>query len=37
VRPGAGLGAVQAGGDWTSPWAFGLRANNADEPLWFAP
>lgn len=37
VRPGAGLGAVQAGDDWTSPWAFGLRANNADTPLWFAP
>jgi len=37
VRPGTGLGAVQAGSDWTSPWAFGLRSNNADVPLWFAP
>ncbi len=37
VRPGTDLGAVQAGDDWTAPWAFGLRANNADVPLWFAP
>ena len=29
------LGAVTAGDDWTTPWAFGLRAENADEPLWF--
>jgi hypothetical protein len=37
VRQGTELGAVQAGDDWTAPWAFGLRANNADVPLWFAP
>jgi hypothetical protein len=30
------LGAVTAGDDWTTPWAFGLRPENADEPLWFA-
>lgn len=30
-------GAVTQGDDWTAPWAFGLRTNNADEPLWFAP
>jgi hypothetical protein len=29
------VGAVQANDDWTAPWAFGLRASNADEPLWF--
>ena len=28
------VGAVLAGNDWTAPWAFGLRAENADEPLW---
>src|SRR5690606_762277 len=33
---GGRLGAVTSGEDWTSPWAFGLRASNADEPLWFA-
>jgi hypothetical protein len=32
-----GIGAVTAADDWTNPWAFGLRASNADEPLWFAP
>ena len=37
LRTGAGLGAVQANDDWTSPWAFGLRPSNADVPLWFAP
>jgi hypothetical protein len=44
TRPGAGIGAVRRFGtpgssdlDWTAPWAFGLRANNADRPLWFAP
>jgi hypothetical protein len=31
------LGAVQQNDDWTTPWAFGLRASNADQPLWFAP
>ena len=31
------LGAVQQNDDWTTPWAFGLRASNADGPLWFAP
>jgi hypothetical protein len=35
VADASGLGAVQSGNDWTSPWAFGLRASNADEPLWF--
>jgi hypothetical protein len=34
---GEKLGAVVADGDWTTPWAFGLRPENADEPLWFAP
>ena len=37
MTPASGkLGAVTSGDDWTAPWAFGLRANNADEPLWFA-
>jgi hypothetical protein len=37
MTPASGkLGAVTTGDDWTAPWAFGLRANNADEPLWFA-
>jgi hypothetical protein len=34
---GGRLGAVTANDDWTAPWAFGLRASNADEPLWFTP
>jgi hypothetical protein len=34
---GGHLGAVLASDDWTTPWAFGLRPENADEPLWFAP
>jgi hypothetical protein len=34
---GGHLGAVLASDDWTTPWAFGLREENADEPLWFAP
>ena len=37
VADASGLGAVQQGDDWTAPWAFGLRAGNQDEPLWFAP
>jgi hypothetical protein len=38
MAPASGkLGAVTAAEDWTAPWAFGLRANNADEPLWFTP
>jgi hypothetical protein len=37
VADASDLGAVQEGEDWTSPWAFGLDASNADEPLWFAP
>ncbi len=37
VADASGLGAVQAGDDWTAPWAFGLRSANADVPLWFAP
>jgi len=28
------IGAVLASNDWTAPWAFGLRDDNADEPLW---
>jgi hypothetical protein len=28
------VGAVLASNDWTAPWAFGLRDDNADEPLW---
>jgi hypothetical protein len=35
MAPASGqVGAVLANDDWTSPWAFGLRASNADEPLW---
>jgi hypothetical protein len=34
---GGHLGAVLADDDWTTPWAFGLREENADEPLWFPP
>ncbi len=31
------VGAVPDGAsDWTDPWAFGLREDDADEPLWFA-
>jgi len=37
VDEGGKLGAVLASDDWTTPWAFGLREENADEPLWFAP
>ena len=37
VDEGGKLGAVLASDDWTTPWAFGLRDENADEPLWFAP
>jgi hypothetical protein len=37
MTPASGqLGAVTRADDWTAPWAFGLRTNNADEPLWFA-
>ena len=36
MTPASGkLGAVTRANDWTAPWAFGLRSNNADEPLWF--
>jgi hypothetical protein len=35
VADTSNLGAVRSGNDWTAPWAFGLRASNADEPLWF--
>lgn len=35
MAPASGqVGAVLQNDDWTSPWAFGLRASNADEPLW---
>jgi hypothetical protein len=37
IADASGLGAVHGNDDWTSPWAFGLDASNADEPLWFAP
>lgn len=37
VADASGLGAVRQIEDWTSPWAFGLDPDNADEPLWFAP
>jgi hypothetical protein len=33
--PAEGLGAVTQGADWTQPWAYGLRAGNRGEPLWF--
>lgn len=34
---GTRVGAVAANDDWTAPWAFGLRTQNADQPLWFVP
>ena len=34
MAPSSEVGAVRRSDDWTSPWAFGLRASNADEPLW---
>jgi hypothetical protein len=35
MSPASGqMGAVRRSDDWTSPWAFGLRTANADEPLW---
>lgn len=37
IANASGIGAVQSGDDWTTPWAFGLRASNADQPLWFVP
>jgi hypothetical protein len=37
IANASGIGAVQSNDDWTAPWAFGLRASNADVPLWFAP
>jgi hypothetical protein len=40
ILAGANVGAVRRYGanvDWTSPWAFGLRTQNADQKLWFAP
>jgi hypothetical protein len=36
MAPDTEVGAVHRNDDWTAPWAFGLRAPNADEPLWFA-
>jgi hypothetical protein len=37
MSPASGqVGAVISTNDWTVPWAFGLRASNADEPLWFS-
>ncbi|MEZ5498002.1 MAG: hypothetical protein R3E77_01095 [Steroidobacteraceae bacterium] len=36
VAPVSGqLGAVTRANDWTAGWAFGLRAGNRAEPLWF--
>jgi hypothetical protein len=35
MAPDTVVGAVRRADDWTAPWAFGLRASNADEPLWF--
>jgi hypothetical protein len=37
IADASGLGGVQSNDDWTAPWAFGLRATNRDEALWFAP
>ncbi len=37
ANAGEKLGAVVTDDDWTAPWGFGLRAENADEPLWFSP
>ena len=33
--PAGGLGAVRRSDDWTRPWAYGLRAGNRGQPLWF--
>jgi hypothetical protein len=33
--PADGLGAVTRNNDWTQPWAYGLRAGNRGQPLWF--
>jgi len=29
------IGAVRSTDDWTAPWAYGLRAGNRGQPLWF--
>lgn len=34
---GQPIGAVTRVDDWTRPWAYGLRAGNQGQPLWFAP
>jgi len=33
--PAGGLGGVTRADDWTRPWAYGLRAGNRGQPLWF--
>lgn len=33
--PAGGLGGVTRANDWTRPWAYGLRAGNRGQPLWF--
>jgi hypothetical protein len=35
LPPGEQIGAVRANADWTSPWAYGIRAGNRGQPLWF--
>jgi hypothetical protein len=35
ATPAGGLGGVTRSDDWTRPWAYGLRAGNRGQPLWF--
>lgn len=35
ATPAGGLGGVTRADDWTRPWAYGLRAGNRGQPLWF--
>lgn len=35
VPTGQAIGGVRRTDDWTAPWAYGLRAGNRGQPLWF--
>jgi hypothetical protein len=35
VPAGQTIGGVRRADDWTAPWAYGLRAGNRGQPLWF--
>lgn len=35
VPAGQTVGGVRRADDWTAPWAYGLRAGNRGQPLWF--